>query len=158
MNDRYDIKFICDDNLGKLAKLLRALGYDTLFFRTISDGELIATALKDNRIIISRDRNLITKGASENSLILVDLDDPDDQLRYIIKQCDLEPPGDNWLTRCLDCNKILIEVSKEEYTERIPPYVYKTQKEFFKCSKCDKLYWKGTHHQRLVERLMRVVK
>jgi len=158
MNDEYGKSFICDDNLGKLAKLLRALGYDTLFFRTITDGDLISLALKDNRIIISRDRNLITKGASENKLILVDLDDPDDQLRHIIKQCDLEPPVDNWMTRCLDCNTILIEVSKEEYTERIPPYVYKTLKEFCHCSKCGKLFWKGTHHQRLVERLKRVVK
>ena len=158
MENRNDISlFICDDNLGKLAKLLRASGFDTLFFREISDGDLIARALADNRYIITRDRKLSFKGADPEMMILIESDNPDEQLMYVLAQLGLKPARNNWLTRCLDCNTILKEVPREDYADRIPPYVFKTLNEFYKCENCDKLFWKGTHHQRMVERLSRII-
>ncbi|PJA29543.1 MAG: hypothetical protein CO189_01755 [candidate division Zixibacteria bacterium CG_4_9_14_3_um_filter_46_8] len=148
--------FICDDNLGKLAKLLKACGYDTLFQKTIADGELIAKALAEDRTIISRDRRLARKGAPEN-LLIIKTDDPDEQLKDVLLSLGLKPEFKDWLTRCLECNILLAKVSKEENKNRIPPYVFFTQSEFFKCSNCDKLFWKGTHHQRMMERLLKIM-
>jgi len=148
--------FICDDNLGKLAKLLRACGYDTLFSQTITDGELIFKALSEERYLLSRDRKLLQKGASEKFLI-IKADDPDEQLKYVLLSLNLKPECKDWLTRCLECNVPLAKVSKEENKNCIPPYVFFTQNEFFKCSKCHKLFWKGTHHQRMMERLLKIM-
>ncbi|MBD3168793.1 MAG: hypothetical protein GF307_04880 [candidate division Zixibacteria bacterium] len=147
------MKFFCDDNLGKLAKLLRAAGYDTLFYRTIRDGELISRALKDKRFIITRDRGLIGRGAPEDAVLLIEGDNPDEQFEYVILQMNLHPEYERWLTRCIECNNVLCVVNRKDYVEQIPPYVYKTHDEFYRCPGCERLYWKGTHHKRLTERL-----
>jgi len=151
------VSFICDDNLGKLAKLLRALGYDTLFQRAIADGDLIAKSLAENRYLITRDCKLIHKGASPELLVLIKDDDPGNQLKYLLSQLGLKPKRTEWFKRCLDCNTMLEKTSKEENAHRIPDYVYKNQSEFYRCSHCDKLFWKGTHHQRMTARLEKLV-
>lgn len=145
--------FICDDNLGKLAKLLRAAGCDTLFFKKISDGELISTALRDRRYLITRDHNLVNKGADADRLVVIETDDPDEQMKFVIRLLGLAADHDNWMSRCLECNTLLSPVKKEDIADRVPPYVYKTQDEFRLCPRCDKIFWKGTHHRRLVERI-----
>jgi uncharacterized protein with PIN domain len=145
--------FICDDNLGKLARLLRAAGCDTLFFEKISDGELISTALRDRRYLITRDHNLVNKGADADRLVVIEADDPDEQMKFVIKMIGLAVDRDNWMSRCLECNTLLSPVEKNDIADRVPPYVYKTHDEFRFCPQCEKIFWKGTHHQRLVERI-----
>lgn len=148
-----NISFICDDNLGKLAKFLRICGYDTLFFRTISDGKLIAKALAEYRYVISRDKSLLEKGAPSDKLILLESTDPEEQLRSVLNKLSLHPKEEDWFRRCLECNTILDKVAKEDYVSQIPPYVYKTHDRFHRCPSCGRLYWKGTHYQRMVERI-----
>ncbi|OGC82743.1 MAG: hypothetical protein A2W07_00680 [candidate division Zixibacteria bacterium RBG_16_43_9] len=147
------MKFICDDNLGKLAKWLRTLGYDTLFSREIEDTELVSTALKEERIILSRDQQLKRFKSAEKKLFLLSSNQPLDQLKEVLKKFNLKPEEKNHFTRCLVCNQVLVPVSKKEVENKVPPFVFKTQEKFFYCSKCDKLFWAGTHVKNLKKKI-----
>lgn len=146
------MKFICDDNLGKLARWLRTLGYDTLFSSTISDQELIKRALDEGRIILTRDSHLIQMKAVEEHL-LIKSDQPLEQLKQVVRHFKLKRDEQRLFTRCLVCNTPLKEIEKEKIKERLYPYVYKTQNHFVFCSTCDKIYWSATHIDRMKEKL-----
>jgi uncharacterized protein with PIN domain len=148
------MKFICDDNLGKLAKWLRMLGYDTLFFDPIEDGELVSKALKDNRVVLSRDTQLSRfKMKLGERLLLIESDKPLEQLKQVVRDFKLKPDKDLLFSRCLVCNHLLEKVDKEDIKEKLYPYVYQTQNNFVRCPKCDRIYWPATHVERMVETL-----
>jgi uncharacterized protein with PIN domain len=146
------LKFICDDNLGKLAKWLRALGYDTLFKLTIEDGELVSLALKENRIILSRDTKL-SRFKIKDRYLLIQSENPWEQLKQVMDHFKLKIEEDLLFTRCLVCNQSLQKVEKEKIKQRLYPYIYQTQENFVYCSVCDKIYWAGTHVERMTKRL-----
>jgi uncharacterized protein with PIN domain len=146
------LKFICDDNLGKLAKWLRTLGYDTLFHLTIEDGELVSLALKENRIILSRDTKL-SRFKIKDKYLLIQSEKPLEQLKEVIDHFNLKIKEDLLFSRCLLCNQPLEGVEKENIKERLFPYVYQTQENFVYCSICDRIYWSGTHVERMIKKL-----
>ena len=147
-----NMRFICDDNLGKLAKWLRTLGYDTLFSQTISDQELISQALKEDRTILTRDTRLVQM-KSVTKYLLIESDQPLKQLKQVKEKFNLKIDEQIFFSRCLVCNTVLEKIEKESIKEKIPPYVYKTQNTFVYCGKCDKIFWVGTHVQRMSQRL-----
>lgn len=144
--------------MGKLAKLLRLLGFDTLFFTGENDSQMVSLALAENRIILTRDthilkRRLVTKGRVK--ALLIKTDDPGTQIEQVIRELgltDLIRP----FALCLECNQLLISRTKEEVTDRVPPYVRQTQKEYVECPKCHRIYWKGTHWEAMTERLKKL--
>ena len=146
------LKFICDDNLGKLAKWLRTLGYDTLFQLAIEDGELISLALKENRIILSRDTKL-SRFKIKDKYLLIQSEKPLEQLRQVIDHFRLKIGEDLLFSRCLVCNQPLEGVEKGKIKGRLYPYVYQTQENFVYCSGCDRIYWAGTHVGRMTKKL-----
>ena len=146
------MKFICDDNLGKLAKFLRILGYDTLFCSKIDDHKLIRKSLEEKRVILTRDTKLSRFKTAQNQL-LVKNNESIQQLKQVIEHFKLKPKKKDLFSRCLLCNNILEEIKKEEVKDNIPPYVFKTQKDFVICKSCHKIFWKGTHTERLKEKL-----
>lgn len=146
------IKFICDDNLGKLAKCLRTLGYDTLFRLTIEDGELVSFALKENRIILSRDTKL-SRFKIKDKYLLIQSEKPLEQLKQVVDHFQLRMDKNLLFSRCLVCNQPLQKVEKEKIRERLYPYVYQTQENFVYCSVCDRIYWAGTHVERMTKKL-----
>lgn len=144
---KVDIRFIVDINAGKLAKWLRIIGYDTLLFNELDDGQMVKIATQDNRVILTRDtqllkRRVITSGKVK--ALLVEGEDPKDQLRQIVADLDLDYKHQPF-SRCIECNTRLIEKQKNTLKERIPPYVYKTQDYFMECPDCNRIYWQGTH-------------
>ena len=147
------MKFICDDNLGKLAKWLRTLGYDTLFYLDIEDTELVSKALKESRIILSRDAELRRFKSAEKNLLLLASNLPLEQLKQVLRKFNLTSAEKNLFTRCLVCNQILVPVPKKEVENKVPPFVFKTQENFVYCSSCDKLYWAGTHVKNLKKKI-----
>ena len=149
------MKFICDDNLGKLAKWLRTLGYDTLFYSTMSDQQLIKKALDQGRTILTLDNNLIQMKAVQNYL-LIKSDQPLEQLKEVVSHFKLKKDEESFFTRCLVCNTPLEEIEKEKIKDRLYPYVYKTQEHFVYCSTCDKIYWSATHMDHMKEKLRKV--
>jgi uncharacterized protein with PIN domain len=146
------LKFICDDNLGKLAKWLRTLGYDTLFELTIEDGELVSLALKEDRIILSRDTKL-SRFKIKDKYLLIQSENPLEQLKQVIDHFKLKVDGGLLFSRCLVCNQPLQEIKKEKIKDRLYPYVYQTQENFVHCSVCDRIYWAGTHVEKMAKKL-----
>lgn len=149
------MKFICDDNLGRLAKWLRILGYDTLFYPAISDRELVKKALTEGRIILTRDNDLIQMKSVQDYL-LIKSDQHLEQLKQVIKHFKLKKDEEKLFTRCLVCNTLLEEIGKEKIKDRLYPYVYKTQNHFVYCSSCDKIFWSATHIDHIKEKLKKV--
>lgn len=148
-------KFIVDINAGKLAKWLRIMGYDAALFDDGDDSLMIATALDEDRIIVTRDtqimkRRIITSG--QLKAILLRSDKPEPQLHQVmdilnIGSC-IKP-----FSICLECNQLLVERSKQEVKDLVPPYVFKTQSQYMECPNCHRIYWRGTHWQAMNKRL-----
>lgn len=149
------MRFVCDDNLGKLAKFLRILGYDTLFESKTDDRELIRQSLEEKRLILTRDTKLARFKTAGNQ-VLIENDNPIEQLRQVIQHLKLKPKKENIFSRCLLCNNILEIIEKRDIKEKLPPYVFKTQEHFVICKNCDKIFWKGTHIQKIEEKLGKI--
>jgi len=152
-----NLKFIVDINVGKLAKWLRIMGYDTLLFTGDDDWRMIVTALKEDRIIITRDTQIMKRGVITSGrlkAILITTDEPEQQIRQVLESlnldCQLRP-----FTICLECNQLLLERSKQEVADRVPPYVLQTQSEYVECPACHRIYWRGTHWQAMTKKLQR---
>jgi uncharacterized protein with PIN domain len=145
-------KFFCDDNLGRLAKWLRTLGYDTRFQLTIEDGELVSVALKEDRVILSRDTKL-SRFKIKDRYLLIQSEKPLEQLKQVVDQFKLKIDEDLLFSRCLVCNEPLQKIEKENIKDRLYPYVYQTQKDFVHCSICDRIYWPATHVERMIKKL-----
>ena len=148
------MKFICDDNLGKLAKWLRTLGYDTLFLDPIEDGELVKTALEDDRVVLSRDTELSRfKLKLGEKILLMESEKPLEQLKQVVMNFKLKTPKEQIFSRCLICNQILDRVDKEKIKDRLYPYVYQTKDNFMRCPQCDRIFWSATHVVRMIKTL-----
>ncbi len=148
------MKFICDDNLGKLTKWLRTLGYDTLFFDPIEDGELVRKALEDERMVLSRDTGLSRfKLKLGEKLLFIESGKPLEQLKQVIRHFGLKTAKEHIFSRCLICNQILENIDKEKIKDRLYPYVYQTQENFMCCPECDRIFWPATHVERMIKML-----
>jgi len=155
-----EIKFIVDNNVGKLAKWLRIMGYDTLLFSGEDDGKMVKMALEQNRVILTRDnqimkRRLVTSGRLK--AILIKDDDIKAQLRQVVAALNLDYHHKPF-SRCLECNQPLVEKDKEKVKSLVPPYVFKTQGDYMECPSCHRLYWRGTHWQAMSRELDEMAK
>jgi uncharacterized protein with PIN domain len=146
------IRFFCDDNLGRLAKWLRTLGHDTRFQLDIEDGELVSLALKEDRIILSRDTRL-SRFKIKDRYLLIQSEKPLEQLKQVVDHLKLKIDKDLLFSRCPVCNQVLQKVEKGKIRDRLYPYVYQTQDNFVYCSVCDRIYWPATHVERMTRKL-----
>lgn len=155
MNDRP--KFIIDQNVGKLAKLLRLLGYDTIFFTGETDTQMVNAALAENRIILTRDTHILERRAVTNGKIktlLINSDNIEEQIKQVL--CDLHLDDFKPFSLCLEDNQLLVDRTRDEVKNRVPPYVWQTQKEYRECPGCHRIFWKGTHWDAMTRRLKRL--
>ena len=148
-----------DQNVGKLAKLLRLLGYDTIFFTGETDTQMVNIALTENRTVLTRDthvpeRRLITRGKVK--ALLIKSDDIEKQIIQVIN--DLHLNNLKPFTLCLEDNTPLVARTRDEIADRVPPYIRQTRTEFVECPKCHRIYWKGTHWQAMTARLRKIAK
>lgn len=153
-------KFIVDSNVGKLAKWLRMLGYDAVFFEGDDDAYMIDRALKEDRVILTRDTQVMKRGVITSGrlkAILIDSDKVESQVLQVIETLHLDFQSRPF-TICLECNNPLEERSKEEIRDRVPPYVFKTQQQYMECPVCHRIYWRGTHWQAMLGKLERLTK
>ena len=145
--------FFVDAMLGNIAKKLRLLGFDSEYFSDIDDSKLIEKAQNENRIIISRDRHLIDRAKKkEIPSIYITKENEIDQFLEIFETTDLqlnEISGD--ISRCTKCNSTTSRISKLKIENKIPQGVLEYNDRFWKCDKCDKIYWEGTHIKNLQE-------
>ena len=140
-------KFVADVHLGKLARYLRMLGFDVLYSNSYNDNEIVRVSRIEKRTILTKDKNILKRSEVTHGYFVRN-DDIVNQTKEIIKRFDLNKDI-NEFTRCLECNNLLRPVIKEDIIEKIPMKVAKWHKTFFICSNCNKIYWQGTHHQKM---------
>ncbi len=144
MTDSPGPKFLADENVGKLGKWLRILGYDVSYQSPATDAQLALKALRENRVILTRDRDFLERCMVEQCLLLAS-QDPVEQLKQVIRAFNLKLNHDSFFTRCLDCNTVIQPVPKAQVRSAVPAYVYRAQDQFHQCPTCNKLFWRGSH-------------
>jgi uncharacterized protein len=148
-------RFVVDTMLGRMARWLRALGYDTLYPGQVDDRRLLELARREDRILVTRDRRLARLAEPRSCLIRAER--VDEQLEEACARLGLDPRDEDRLTRCLGCNARLEPRPRERLRAVVPARVYATQAAFMGCPGCGKVYWAGTHADRMLERLGRVL-
>ena len=144
-----DIKFIVDVNLGRLTGYLRLLGFDSYYKCDLDDHEIINRSLSEQRIILTRDLGIL-KHAEVTHGYWVRSTNPRAQVSEVVNSLQLENCF-NPFTRCAECNCIVTPVAKQAVDDRLPNYVKETYEDFFECAGCHKIYWKGSHYDRILE-------
>ena len=153
-------RFVVDAMLGRLARWLRTLGWDTAHDDFISDADLVRRALEENRILVTRDRKLTEEWRIDGVLVL-ESDETREQLAEVVEALELERP-DRLFTRCRNCNEPLEPVSRREITEhpqledRVPPRILEVHERFSLCPDCHRVYWEGSHTDRMRREVARV--
>ena len=141
-------KFVLDVHLGKLTKKLRMLGFDSLYRNDYADAELVHVAAAEERIILTRDIGPLKIGEVERGYwIRSQL--YKDQLIEVLDRFDLYYSIRPFY-RCMICNGIIKGVPEEEVIEELQPLTRKYYHEFFRCTSCKTVYWKGSHYQRMI--------
>ena len=148
------VRFLADSNVGRLARWLRALGYDAEYEPRLPDPQVVGRALAEGRVLLTRDADMMRRrviaGGAVRAILLRD-DRVEEQVRQVVAELGLEPGP--VLSRCLDCNVELEPRSKAAVIAGLPPHVRLTQVRFSQCPECDRVYWPGTHWQRMRERM-----
>ena len=147
--DERPLKLLADGMLGRLAKWLRLLGYDTAYDNVADDHELASRARAESRALLTRDHELA--GRRGLRTLLIGSEVLEEQVQQV--QDALGPPSAPALSRCAVCNTALEAVSPEDVANRVPPYVVRTQTDFRRCPGCGRVYWPGTHVDGIQERL-----
>ncbi len=144
-------RFILDVHLGKLAKYMRMLGFDTLYKNNFEDNEIIEISINENRIILTRDLGIL-KNSKVTRGYWVRSQKPRVQLDEVLKRFDLfsqiEP-----LNRCIECNGQIVEVEKDKIASLLKPKTRKYFNDFYQCSSCKKVYWEGSHFSKMLEKI-----
>jgi len=138
-------RFVLDVHLGKLASYLRLLGFDVLYSPAYNDDELMSISLHEGRTLLSKDRRLV-RHPSLTHAYLVRANHSREQAGEVVTRFDLFSSIHPFI-RCLSCNTLLRTVEKEDVSDRLPPRVGKAFSEFFLCTSCDRVYWKGSHYE-----------
>jgi hypothetical protein len=149
MMDDSPLRLLADCMLGRLAKWLRLLGYDTAYENDAADHALARRARAEGRVLLTRDHALAKRRGLRT--LLIESQVLEEQVQEV--QEALGPPPDLSLSRCSVCNVALEEVSPAEVADRVPPYVLKNQSEFRYCPGCGRVYWPGSHVQAMGEQL-----
>ncbi len=142
-----ETSFVADAHLGGLARLLRMAGFDTLYRNDFADREIADISIREGRIVLTRDRELlklrdITHGCYVHAL------KPTQQFQEIVERLDLAR-SIHPFTRCMECNAPLRAIDKAQVLERLPPSVQARHQRFTTCDLCNRIYWEGTHWQRM---------
>lgn len=142
--------------LGKLAKWLKILGFDTLFFSRAEDEDLLAAARKEKRILLTRDTGLVER-AGDVPTLLLESDKWEDQVRQVLGAFDL------WKkvaphTRCITCNVRLKHISRRNARNLVTPFVFEHADAFAVCPECGRVFWKGTHFKDMAFKIENLLK
>lgn len=141
-----DQKFITDASLGKLAKWLRLLGYDTLVFPKEAGREMLRLAAAEGRIVLTKRQDMLERQFC-GCLFLVAGVDLGNQLNDVISKFSLKINQQKMFGICLKCNERLYPVTQEEVRNLVPPFVFENCTQYNKCPRCQNVYWAGTHQR-----------
>jgi uncharacterized protein with PIN domain len=140
-------RFVLDGHLGRLSAYLRMLGFDTLYRNDFDDAELAQISADEGRILLTRDRGLLKRSLVTRGYCLRTRD-PRQQLLAVVQRFDLLGQVQPF-SRCIACNGNLRPVEKAEIIDQLQPLTKRYFEEFSRCDQCGKVYWKGSHHERM---------
>ena len=143
--------FAAEKTLGKLAKWLRLLGFDTLVEPEITDERFIET-LENDRIVLTRTQRT-KKQLVSRKFIFIESDHLEKQLNQVVQELGLKVADTRPFSRCLRCNLQIVAVAKDSVWGRVPDYIFQTHDLFQECPRCGRIYWPGSHTQRSLEKI-----
>lgn len=150
------MKFIADRTLGKLARKLRVLGYDAVYWRGGKLEEAAKVAAAEGRVLLTRSRRVQEKDEGLQILV-VEANDPKEQIQQVLFDLKLRPAADQIFSRCLMCNEALLPVPKGEVEGRVPDFIHRSYNSFHICPRCRRIYWPGTHFQRMKKEMAKTI-
>lgn len=145
------LRFVADTHLGKLARYLRMIGFDTLYRCDYEDDELAAISRSQQRILLSRDRALVEQRGLSRAW-RVRATRPREQITELVERFDLYAQARPF-TRCMECNALVEPVDRDVVLARLPRDTTRNHRRFWHCPRCGRIYWQGSHYQRM-SRLM----
>jgi len=149
------MRFFVDQHLGILARYLRMLGIDTEYNDNLSGLELVKKSNRENRILITKDHSILKRNDLKFGYFVY-ADELDSQLEELVLQFKLKDHI-SLFSRCLECNSKLYPIDKENIEHRLPQKVKELHDKFTICEKCDKIYWKGTHYQKMKQKIEHIL-
>ncbi len=138
-------RFILDVHLGKLARYLRQLGFDTFYRNNLADAEIVEKAKQQSRVILTRDKGILKYNKTRYAYWIRN-SNPRQQLKEVIQQYKLIKEI-KLFSRCTECNGVIKAVEKNKILGKLPPGTRKYYDAFYQCAGCGKIYWKGSHYQ-----------
>lgn len=145
------MRFVVDCMLGKLAKWLKILGFDTLYFSRADDEKLLTLARQQRRWLLTRDHSLL-KRIGQGRALFIESEDWRLQVRQVLQAFDLWSKIDPF-SRCLHCNRRLKRLSRENARNLVSPFIYEKARKFALCPACGRIFWPGTHFQAMEKEL-----
>ena len=149
------VRFVADAHLGRLARYLRMLGFDTLFDNDIGDREMARLSREEGRILLTRDRGLLMRRGITHACFLPQLP-PREQLRWVVERLQLAGLFKPF-SRCTTCNGDLATVTVGDVAGSVPDGVLRRNERFWRCLGCGRVYWQGSHYARMQEFVARVL-
>ncbi len=146
-NPLRDLRFVADIHLGRLSRYMRLFGFDTLYFNDLDPEALIEISIQQARVLLTRSRRLLKHKAMTRGILVGEVD-PRMQLKAVFQRLDLYAEARPF-SRCLSCNGLVKPISEQEVAHRLPSRVKAKYHTFSLCKSCDRVYWKGTHFERM---------
>lgn len=145
--------------LGTLAKWLRFFGFDTAYVtEKISDDEILRIVEREQRMLLTRDKELIIRAEKKNIAVLcINSINLDTQLVSVLHQLKEPINKEAVLSRCSLCNDVLEKISKQQINDLVPPKVSVNQQDFWQCPNCKKIYWKGSHYENMIQKIQSLI-
>jgi uncharacterized protein len=148
------MNFIADGMLGKLTRWLRMLGHNVTYYRDFDDATLLALTKTESRTLLTMDQKLYQTALKDGlNAFLVDSKNQEERLALLAKEFDFKLKIDLNFSRCPKCNGSLASVSKDEVKDKVAEGTFKHYDEFWQCTSCEQVYWKGAHWSRIQETL-----
>jgi len=147
------MNFLCDAMLGKLCRQLRILGLDAHYCRSAGPDKLVSSAAAGGRTLLTR-RSSFRRNPPEVPYLLIDSNDPVEQLAQVVHYFRIRPSFLNPFSRCIVCNRTLEQADHDSVEGRVPDYVFNTVEAFSRCPDCGRIYWKGTHYSNMTRHIL----
>jgi uncharacterized protein with PIN domain len=154
------MKFVCDQMFGTLAKWLRLCGFDTYYEKeNINDDDILEVASREHRVILSRDRELILRAEKRRiPAYPIQSHEVIDQLVEVLSKTNQSIDETFVFSRCSVCNHLLQPVGKKDVIDLLPPKVAETKETYWQCPSCERVYWQGTHYEKIKKTILNIEK
>jgi len=149
-----NLSFAADRTLGRLAKWLRLLGFDTVYESDVSSNRFYDN-LDEMRVLLTRTEKNRSRFCGHR-LIFIEANDLFEQLAQVIDELAITESDIRPFTRCIECNVPIIDLPKESVFGMVPDYIWETQDDFSRCRQCERIFWRGSHTERSMDKIKRL--